>query len=206
MLISRECLRALDGKLFMRRHIAKTGETIAGTPVWTRLEIDVLRAAYPDRASACSALHRRTWAAIRQKARHLGLVRRRRVWIHDDARLLRSLYPSGIPIDELLGRFAGKTKRQIWHKAAHLRLRRSRRPPRITGQPLVDSVRQRAFTLGYSMTDLDAWTGAKRYFGDARYVDWHALQRAIDLMGGRVVVHWNSATESVGCRHGGAAP
>ena len=191
MLISRESLRALDGKLFMRRHIEKTGETIAGAPVWTQSEIAVLRTTYPDREGACAALGRRTWAAIRQKARRLDLVKQRRVWTQDDTRLLRSLYPSRISIDDLLGRFAGKTKRQIWHKGAHLRLLRLRRPPRLTGHPLVDSVRQCAFTLGYSMRDLDAWTGAKRYFGDARYVDWYSLKRAIDLMGGRIVVRWN---------------
>lgn len=191
MLISRECLRALDGKRYMRRHIERTGETIAGTPVWTRSEIAALRAAFPDREGTCSVLPRRTWAAIRQKARHLGLSRRQRIWTNDDARLLRTLYTAGLPIDELICRFAGKTKRQVWHKAAHLRVRRPRKPPRLTGHPLMDSVRQRAFTLGYSMADLDAWTGAKHYFGDARYVDWHSLQKAIDLMGGKIVVRWN---------------
>lgn len=201
MLISRECLRALDGERALRRHIAKTGETIAGTPVWTPREIDLLRATFPGRERACSALHRRSWCAIRGKARRLGLVKPLRIWMHEDARLLRSLYPSGMSIDDLVGRFTGKTKRQIWHKATHLRVRRPRRPPRLTGHPLLDRVRQRAFARGFSMTDLDAWTGGTRCFRDARSVNWPALERAIDLLGGKIVVHWNGPAGACGFRH-----
>src|SRR3546814_1456405 len=81
--------------------------------------------------------------------------------------------------------FPGRSRRQIWSKASHMRCRRPRRAPKQTGMLLVDSVRQRAFECRLSMRDLDAFVGKKHYFAGPRYIDWRALQRAIRILGGR---------------------
>jgi hypothetical protein len=56
--------------------------------------------------------------------------------------------------------------------------------------PLVDNVRRRAFELRIKMTELGAIVGKARYFVCPRYVDWRALQLAMEFLGGRPVVRW----------------
>ena len=68
--------------------------------------------------------------------------------------------------------------------------RMPRRQPKPTGLLLVDSVRQRAFYLRITMTELDSFIGRKRYFVGARHVDWAAIQRAMVLLGGTPIVRW----------------
>jgi hypothetical protein len=182
--------RAIDGRQVLLRHIERTGCTIAGDPVWTEVEIAGLRYTYPDRSAACAALPRRTPEAIAKKAQQLRLVTPRRVWTEDEIVRLRRPYVGGVSIAELVNMFPGKSRSQIWKKAQHLRYRRPRRPPNPTGMPLVDRIRQRAFECRLSMTDLDAFVGRKRYFVSPRYVNWRALQKAMEALGGRPVVYW----------------
>ena len=190
MLLSLAQRRGLDGKNRILRHIAHTGCTIAGAPVWTTVELEVLRCLYPDLDALVRALPRRTLAAIAHKARQIGLVPPLRIWLDGDARKLRKPYVAGVPIDTLTEMFPGKSKRQVWHKANKMGYRRPRRAPKVTGMPLVDSIRRRAFDLHITMAELDAIVGKTRYFVCPRYIDWRALQRAMEFMGGRPVVRW----------------
>lgn len=176
--------------MVLLRHIERTGYTIAGDPVWTEAEIANLRACYPDREAAHAALRRRTPGAIAKKAWRLGLALSRRVWIKDDVFRLRRPYVTGVPIAGLVEMFPGKSRSQIWKKAQHMGYRRPRRPPKLTGMPLVDCIRQRAFECRLSMTDLDAFIGRKRYFVSPRYENWQALQKAMEILGGAPKVHW----------------
>lgn len=141
------------------RHIARTGCTIAGVPVWTAEEIAHLRQTPPDRKAACLALPRRTPGAMAHKARQLGLIPPRKIWIGDEAVRLRKPYVAGVSITELLEIFPGKTRSQTWRKASEMGYRRPRRAPKPTGMALVDSIRQRAFACRLTMTDLDAYVG-----------------------------------------------
>lgn len=180
----------MQGRTALLSHIERTGCTIAGDPVWTEAEIAALRSAHPDFSAATAALSRRSPVAISHKARQLGLCSPRRVWTEDEGIRLRRPYVSGISIAEIALMFPDKSRRQIWHKAHHLGYRRPRRAPRLTGMPLVDSIRQRAFEYRVSMTDLDAFVGHKYYFVSPRYVNWRALQKAMQILGGRPVVYW----------------
>lgn len=190
MLLSLAQRRGLDGKDTILRHIERTGFTIAGVPVWTTAELEVLQRLYPDLDAITRALPRRTPAAISHKARQIGLVPPLRIWSDGDARKLRKPYVAGVPIGTLAEIFPGKSKRQIWSKANSMGYRRPRRAPKATGMPLVDNVRRRAFELRIKMTELGAIVGKARYFVCPRYVDWRALQLAMEFLGGRPVVRW----------------
>lgn len=190
MLLSLLQRRGLDGKNRILRHIERTGCTIAGAPIWTTAELEVLRRFYPDLDAVARALPQRTSAATAHKARQIGLVPPLRIWSNDEARKLRKPYVTGVPIDKLTEMFPGKSKRQVWHKANKMGYRRPRRTPKATGMPLVDSIRRRAFDLHITMIELDAIVGKARYFVCPRYVDWRALQRAMEFLGGRPMVRW----------------
>lgn len=190
MILSFGQRRGLHGKWVILRHIERTGCTIAGTPVWTQAEVDILRRCYPDRNAACTALPSRTRIAVAQKAQRLGLVPPLRKWSDDQAIKLGKPYRAGVPITALVEMFPDKSPEQIWSKAHHMGYRRPRRAPKPTGMLLVDDIRMRAFEHRLSMTDLDAFVGKKRYFVSPRHVDWRALQKAMEILGGRPIVLW----------------
>lgn len=190
MLLTRAEWRGLHGRDRLLEHIARTGLTIAGQPVWTAEELATLKRLYPDRDALARALPRRTAQAIAHKARQIGLVRPLRIWSEAETLRLRKPYVAGVPIAVLTQMFVGKTARQIWRKASAQGYRRPRRPPRLVGHPLIDSIRRRAFDLRCTMKDLDSFIGRTRYFSGVRHVDWPALQRAMTLLGGMPVVSW----------------
>ncbi|MGV6876542.1 hypothetical protein ACUSIJ_28230 [Pseudochelatococcus sp. B33] len=190
MLLTKAQQRGLNGRNALLRHMAKTGCTIAGDRLWSDVEIEILRQFYPDLAALTRALPGRSIGAITMKAQQIGLVRSRRIWSADEAARLRKPYVAGVPIDDLVSMCPGKTKRQIWNKACHLGIRRPRKRPRRTGLPLVDTVRDRAFDLGLTMTDLDTYVSTRRYFVCPRSSNWHLLQKAIRELEGQVVVRW----------------
>jgi len=144
MILSYGQRRGLLGTSVILHHIERTGCTIAGQPVWAAAEIEALRALYPDRDAACSALPRRTSAAIAKKAQQLGLVPPCRIWSQEDAIGLRKPYVAGVPIATLVEMFLGKSREQIWKKAHHMGYRRPRRAPKPTGMPPLDG-RSRCF-------------------------------------------------------------
>jgi len=194
MHLSKASKRGFSGRIAILRHIALTGRTIAGDPVWTIEELDALRLLYPDRQALASILVRRSKIAIQHKARSFGLITPRQIWSEQEVELLRTLYRTSITTAGFVEVFPGRTKQQIWRKAGRLRIRRPRRPLRVTGLPLVDSIRQYAFALGHSMTDMDAWTGAKCYFRSPRYCNWRALTRAVELLGCEPTVSWRDGS------------
>ena len=77
MHFSRASKRGFNGRIAILRHIALTGRTIAGDPVWSTGELAALRLHYPDKQAIASALVRRSKIAIQHKARSLGLRARR---------------------------------------------------------------------------------------------------------------------------------
>lgn len=186
----------LQGQATIYRHIARTGQTLAGTAVWTPEEIAILRRDHADRRGLPARLPGRTPKAIAHKLRRLGLVRARLVWTADEAKALRSPYRSGVSIDDLQAMFPGKSKRQIWGKAFALGVRRPRRPPKPTGLAIVDDVRSRAFSCRLSMVDLDSFVGTRGYFVRPRHLHWAALSKAIALLGGTPELVWRDACVS----------
>jgi hypothetical protein len=95
---------------------------------------------------------------------------------------------------ELMAAFPGMTWYQISGKAHHIGLRGRRPKLKLTGHALIDAVRKRATARGWSMVDLDAIAGTKRYFQKA---GWHtsqpnhgALLKAIEVLEGAVSISW----------------
>ncbi len=69
-------------------------------------------------------------------------------------------YKAGVPVVEIQAKeVPDRTKRQIYSKASHLKIRRPRRAPKPTGMLIVDLIRERAFSKGYTMAELDEWVG-----------------------------------------------
>ncbi|MFC0220167.1 hypothetical protein ACFFJ7_17400 [Pseudochelatococcus lubricantis] len=190
MLLTKAQRRGLNGRNALLRHMVKTGCTIAGDRLWSDVEIEILRQFRPDLDALALALPERGIGAITKKAHQIGLVPSRRAWSADEVPRLRKPYVAGVPVDDLVSMFPGKTKRQIWNKAFHLGIRRPRRRPKGTGLLLVDTVRNRAFDLGLTMTDLDTYVSAGRYFVCPRCSNWRLLQKAIRELKGQVVVRW----------------
>src|SRR3546814_1505946 len=126
-------------------------------------ELDLLLNLYPYRSALARSLPRRTRVAIASNARESGLVPPWRFWSNEEAAQLRRAYRTGISVDALVEMFPGRSRRQIWSKASHMRCRRPRRAPKQTGMLLVDSVRQRAFECRLSMRDLDAFVRSEEH-------------------------------------------
>src|SRR3546814_6965226 len=60
MILTNSQPRGLHGTAVILGYIKRTGHTIAGLPIWTRTELDLLRNLYPDRSALARALPRRT--------------------------------------------------------------------------------------------------------------------------------------------------
>ena len=99
-------------------------------------------------------------------------------------------YKAGDPIDEIVVKLGNRTKRQIYSKASHLKIKRPRRAPKLSGMDIVDMIRRRAFDKNYTMEDLDEWTGSNRYFVAPQTYNWRAIRKALEVLGGRIVPIW----------------
>jgi len=176
-----------------RERIIRMGRTPNGHPLWTEREDDVVRALYPDYKALRRKLRRRTYYALRARARTLDVVTRRHVWLATEVSRLRRLYPRASR-EELLAAFPDITWRKIKAKARHAGIHRARRKLATTGHPLIDLIRDRAFDLKLSMVDLDAMAGTRRYFQKAGWYNGNfnrkALLRAVEALGGEVSVSW----------------
>lgn len=176
-----------------RERIIRMGTTPNGHPLWTEREDDFVRSLYPDYKALRRKLRRRTYHALRARARTLDVVTRRHVWLASEVSRLRRLYPRASR-EELLAAFPDVTWEKIKAKAQHAGIRRARRKLTTTGYPLIDLIRDRAFDLKLSMVDLDAMAGTKQYFQKAGWYSGNlnrkALLRAVEALGGEVSIRW----------------
>src|SRR3546814_15092579 len=98
MILTNSQPRGLHGTAVILGYIKRTGHTIAGLPIWTRTELDLLRTLYTDRSALARALPRRTRVAIASKARELGVVPPMRIWSHEETEQLLKAYRHGISV------------------------------------------------------------------------------------------------------------
>lgn len=172
----------------------RTGFAPGGHPIWTPEEIKILDRLYPDYARLLRRLPNRTYSGIRYKARSRGLVSVRHIWTGAEVSRLRRMYPKASRV-ELLTAFPALRWRQIAAKARHIGVRREKRPLAPTGQALLDAIRSRATSLGYSMGDIDELARTRTYF---RKAGWCGHQKAnvehagkaVAALGGRLSVQW----------------
>lgn len=176
-----------------RERMARTGRTPKGHWLWTKKEDDIVRALYPDYRALQKALRRRTYHALRARARTLDIVKRRRLWLASEVSRLRRMYPKATR-HELLTAFPDMAWEKITYKGRHVGIYRARRRLATTGHPLIDTIRIRAQHLNLSMVDLDAMAGTRRYFQKAAWCNGNfnrkAVLRAVEVLGGELSVHW----------------
>jgi len=177
----------------LRRHMAKSGRTLAGQKLWTEDEIRRLRRTYPDYRKACAALPDRSLNAIKSKAFRLKITRSRRTWSDSDVRRLKAPYRQGRPMHEILALFPGKTKKQVWTRAHHSGWRRPRTPPKTYDLKPYDDVRARAFTSRLSMRDLASFSVTGGYFlRQPSRNNWRRIGKAVEMLEGQLSVVWSN--------------
>lgn len=82
-----------------------------------------------------------------------------------------------------------RRKKEVWDKASKLRIRRPRRRPKPVDDPLVHSIRQRAFDLHIPIKELDDEAGGGTYFSrPTRKRNWRAIAKALRCLGGELVI------------------
>ena len=176
----------------LRRHLAKSGRTLAGQKLWTKAEIEHLRRTYPDYRKACALLPSRSLSAIKSKAFRLRITRTRRIWSDNDVERLKAPYRRGRPMHEILALLPGKTKNQIWTRARHSGWRRPQRPPKIYELKPYDDVRARAFTSKLSMRELACLSVTGSYFlQQPSRNNWRKISKAVEMLEGQLSVVWS---------------
>lgn len=158
---------------------------------WLPVEDDCLRRLYPRYDLLAAQLPHRSLAALKHRARRLGIVCPRHVWTNLEVRRLRQAYAANMADDELSSQFPGCSLAQIKAKARHLGLRRPVKTYRMLGIPLLDAVRARAGDRQMSLVELDRLAGTVAYFQKSRkgpVLQWIAKGAAV--LGGRLEIHW----------------
>jgi hypothetical protein len=179
---------AINSAASHRAYMARTGLTRSGARIWTADEIAILRERYPDYAAAQRLLPHRTMRAIQQKAVTLGITTPRRSWREGDVSRLKPRYPTREPV-QVIAEDLGRRKKAVWDKASKLRIRRPRRRPSAVDDPLVHSIRQRAFDLHISIKELDDEAGGGTYFRrPTKKRNWRAITKALRCLGGELVI------------------
>lgn len=190
MYVSKAIKRGVNAKQSITRFMRRTGRTLSGRLIWTPSEIDVIEEFWPDWQAIEERLPHRTACTIKWKARQLGFKKHVQRWQTDEKKRMVPPYKAGDPIDEIVVKLGNRTKRQIYSKASHLKIKRPRRAPKLSGMDIVDMIRRRAFDKNYTMEDLDEWTGSNRYFVAPQTYNWRAIRKALEVLGGRIVPIW----------------
>jgi hypothetical protein len=160
---------------------------------WSTGEDRIIATFYPDYAKMQRRLRARSYYAIRNRARILGVATRRHVWTGPEIARLQTLYLRGATCAEVAAAFPGFSSRQVASKARHVRLVRGQREPYILGVPPIDTVRKQAVVQGCTWRKLDKLAKTGRYFQQTtRRVDWGHLAKAIEILGGTIKIAWLS--------------
>lgn len=188
MQLSQGQRRGINGKANFLEIIRRTGKTASGAAAWTPAEDAVLKAAYPNYNAAAAGLPHRSRKALEHRSARLGIAKKRRVWSEGEVRKMAPPYREGTAVAAILPNLNAKTAPQVYGKASKRRIRRPKRPLKGTGFPILDSIRQRAVDLNFTLRELDAGTGGTRYFQRPTSLRWSRIARAIECLGGRPVV------------------
>jgi hypothetical protein len=158
---------------------------------WSSRDDEIIRTLYPDYRELQSRLPERSYYAIRNRTRTLGIAPRRHIWTNHEIARLRSLYGQGATRAEITSIFSSLTSHQICGKARHIGLVRARTAPHALGVSPLDAIRKRAAAQGLTLRKLDKVAKTKRYFQQTtRRVDWEHLSRAIEKLGGTIEITW----------------
>jgi hypothetical protein len=164
--------------------------TSSGTR-WSTGNDRIIQTLYPDYPEMRRRLRNRSYYAIRNRARYLGVAVSRYIWTNHDKDKLRKLYLCGATRAEVAAAFPYLTQSQICSKAGHIGLLRARRPPHVLGIPPLDDVRRRAAVRGWTLRRLDKAAKTGRYFQQTtRRIDWNHIARAVGVLEGAIDISW----------------
>lgn len=176
-----------------RERIAKTGMSPSGAPIWTAREMALLAVIFPDYKRAVAVLERRSYSAVKHRARSMGLTDCRHIWTGAEVARLRRLFPTADK-ETLAAAFPGIPLHKVYAKAGHIGVYRKRRPFKQTGIPSIDQIRGRAFQLNVSMVELDAMAKTRCYFQKGNWhtgnISYRAIGRATKALDGLLAVRW----------------
>lgn len=171
------------------------GVTFPGQKIWEVWEDAIVRQTrHLTVAETRKQLQHRSVIAIDGRRRDLGLYRRKlKQWTTHEDRLLRSNIETMdfIRIAKLLpGRSANAVQGRAWYLGYRKGTRR--KVPKVTGLPVYDEVRRRAFEDGLTMRALDMELQTGKYFRDnfRKVLNWKKLSAAVQFFGGRLTVDW----------------
>ncbi|MDO9428665.1 MAG: hypothetical protein Q7T93_17780 [Methylobacterium sp.] len=155
---------------------------------WEDAHVIVL---HPDYGALLRELPNRTYAALRQRARHLGIVRPRHVWTIREVECLRKASTANLRSRDIAKLFPKLRPTQILAKARHLNLSRGQRLKDFD-DPVLSAIRARASQMNLTLSDLDKRARSGRYFqkSDRNFHLRHAAS-AVAALDGRISVKWD---------------
>lgn len=178
-----------------KRRMMISGTTLAGQPLWSESEVQILRAHAPDYNEIMERLPNRSFEAIRHKCNRLGLSRSIHLWTGLEIAKLRRLYP-GAAKEVIIAAFPHSTWAQIKSSARRYGFRRDRLLLMDADHPIVDAIIKRCRQIGWSLPDLDAEAGTGSYFRNCNWKkhppNFNALLKAIHALGGKFAVIWDN--------------
>lgn len=159
---------------------------------WTLKEHEVVVSFWPDVGAIEQRLPHRTGRAIRAFASKCNLTNERHTWTAAEDTKLRKLAAAGHSRRTIAAEM-GMSFNQIAGRLSYARIPIARKPPSPSNNPLVNAIRQRAFDLHMTLSDLDRSLGDRKIFQQAsgnQKVGRSHIERAVKALGGRLVVEW----------------
>ncbi|WP_439406403.1 hypothetical protein ACNJX9_34025 [Bradyrhizobium sp. DASA03076] len=176
-----------------RARIQFEGRTPDGHPLWTKEEDYVVGELFPDYRAMQRKLRRRSKQALYSRAMKLKLTRSVSHWTTSEIARLRGRWGNATKA-ELIAEFPRHSWDGIQGKGRTFGIRRRPWQPKLTGQQMLDAIRQRAADLRISLRDLDRTCAGRRYFANSSRRSQkprrNVLLRAIAALGGRVEIVW----------------
>ena len=167
---------------------------IGGRNAWSLFELEILEQHWPDLRLLKKRLPMRTEQAIKAMASRCGLKRTQpnHVWTAREHSDLKRMVASGHTRRQIAVHL-GLTLGQVANRLQYEGMKQPRRRPVLCGNPLADAIRQRAFDLNLTMTDLDRSLGYRGRFSGCfrgkRFSD-SSVGRAVRALGGKLHIEW----------------
>lgn len=161
---------------------------------WTLKEHEVVVSHWPDMTEIRRHLPHRSERAVLKFATKCNIRRQIHVWTAREDLLLRKRVREHIPRGEIAAEL-GLTLIQVANRMQYAGVRYGRKPPGKTGNPLMDTIFERAANLNMSKRDLDEMCRSGRAFSKwspARRIHKRHLWRAVTEMDGRFTVEWSA--------------
>lgn len=177
----------------MQSEIAGCKSTGRRRERWSSGEDELVQNTYPDYRRMMRALSHRSLAALKNRARHLGVLQSRHVWTNGEVKRLRLAWESNIRGAELMLMFPGLRLSQIKSKAHHIGLRKRESHLVAFADPALSAIRRRAADRSMSLVHLDRLAGTGRFFPKSiRRPNLKHIMRAAAVLGGEVAVEWRA--------------